>query len=1180
MASSYNRRKFLKDSATWVMAVPAISGLSNTQSLLGNGTPGAPDALQRAFLEPPDGAWPWVYWFVSDGNLTKEGITADFEAMKRVGIKGVIYMEVDQFVPKGPARFLSPLWREMLQHAMTEATRCGITINMNNDGGWCGSGGPWITPELSMQMIVYSETTLQGPRKFTGSLAQPATKEGFYKDIAVMAFPCPAGSVRMAECSPTMTYGIDRKPFDYATLLDGNPGKVLRIPLAPHGKPQFINIDFPKPFTAQALTVSLDLWEGRLISELQVSVDGVNYRTIHPMVIWWPVSSTNFEKVTAKYWRIHIPAQGPFFYGQYKDGFPIGIVELQAEPRIEDIAAKAIYTYRHDVDHGEPPIPPSATLLADQVIDITASMDGSGNLNWDVPEGKWTVVRYGNTSTGKNNHPAPAESMGLECDKLSKKAIEVQFEGLMGKLLADQSAVGAKSLTMSHIDSWEVGSQNWTPGFRQEFQKRCGYDLLTYFPVLTGRAVGSADLSERFLWDLRRVVGDMVIENYAGHMREICHQHGLTLSIEAYSAGPLDEVPYGGVADVPMSEFWTGLATDTWVKEMASSGHVYGHPVIAAEAFTATPENGRWQNHPYRLKPIGDTAFTEGINRFVFHRYSAQPWLNHAPGMTMGPYGIHYERTTTWWEQSRAWLVYLARCQSLLQSGLFVADIARLGTEIVPNEYPKRSEMSPPIPPGYDFDCLPTGAFQQATVRDGRLVLPSGMSYRILLLPPSRTMRPAVLAKIKQLVADGLTVVGPRPTASPSLADYPHCDGEVERMAAELWGECDGADIMDSPYGKGTVVWGRPLDELLGKLDTPPDLSCHQTTVGEQIRYIHRSIDGNEVYFVASGVPDARRFLCTFRPKGMRPELWWPDTGRIEPVLVYDDVKYGTQIPISLDPYGSVFVIFRAEDQPRPDRIISMRRDGVEVSGLAPKPVPEIQIQHETFAVQTNKAGQYSIEVAAPGSYALKTAAGHELKAQIAAVPSPLNIDGPWDITFPKGWGAPERVTLPHLISWTDHTNPGVKYFSGTATYHRKIEILKALLAPDRLLCLDLGRVAVIAQVKLNGRDLGILWKPPFSTDITQALRAGSNDLEVNVVNLWINRLIGDEQLAADCEWKPAGHSEVLVQYPQWLLDNKPSPTGRHTFTVFRHWTKDDPLMESGLLGPVRIVVKARMVAK
>ena len=453
-------------------------------------------------------------------------------------------------------------------------------------------------------------------------------------------------------------------------------------------------------------------------------------------------------------------------------------------------------------------------------------------------------------------------------------------------------------------------------------------------------------------------------------------------------------------------------------------------------------------------------------------------------------------------------------------------------------------------------------------MRDGRLVLPSGMSYRIVVLPPARTMRPAVLAKIKEVVAAGLTVVGPRPAVSPSLADYPHCDGEVQRLAAELWGETDGVDITDNAYGKGKVVWGRPLADVLKELDTPPDFACHETAVGSEIRYIHRTVEGKEVYFVASGVAETRRFLCTFRPKGMRPELWWPDTGRTEAVAVYDDVQYGTRIPLSLGPHGSVFVVFLPESALESSRIVSVRRDGVEVSGLAPKPVAEIQMALEACDVRVTSAGQYSVEVLAPGAYALSTADGRVLKAQVSAAPKPLAIDGPWELTFPKGLGAPERVVLPQLISWSDHALPGVKYFSGTATYHRKIEVPQALLAPDHRLHLDLGHVAVIAQVKLNSRDLGILWKPPFCADVSEVVRAGANDLEISVVNLWINRLIGDEQLPDDCEWRPQSGSEVLAQYPQWLLENKPRPTGRVAFTVWKHWTKNDPLMESGLFGP------------
>jgi hypothetical protein len=1190
------------------MAVPVLPSLTGGNTLLeavGKGS-AEPAGLERLFLAPPDSAWPWVYWFVSDGNLTREGITADFEAMHRVGIRGALYMEVDQSVPKGPARFLSPLWREMLQHAMKEATRLGITIDMNNDGGWCGSGGPWITPELSMQMLVWSETTLPGSQAFTGTLLQPRTIENYYNDICVLAFPTPpAEGPRMAESSPKFTYGPGRKSFDSGKLIDGNSGTVALVPLPEAGQPIFLNIEFPEPFTAQALTVAPVPPEGRMgqmAATLEVSDDGQSFRTLRHFNLRPPVSSVNFAKVSARYYRIVLGGGGADRSAPltriYAKGIPLGEVELHADMRIEDIPEKAAYTRinslqrDHELASGEPPLAPTMAVRRDQVVDISSHMDRDGKLTWDVPAGKWTVLRIGHTSTGVMNHPAPKESLGLECDKLSRKATEAMFDGLIAKLLTDQSAVGAKALTMAHIDSWEVGSQNWTPGFREEFHKKFGYDLLPYLPILTGRAVESRDVSERFLWDVRRLVADLLLENYAGHMREVCNQHGLTLSIEGYDGGPLDEVAYGGRADMPMSEFWTGGDyPHTWNKEMASSGHVYGHPIIGAESFTARPDQARWTNHPYRLKPLGDLAFTEGINRFVFHRNSAQPWLNRAPGMTMGPWGIHYERTNTWFEQSKAWLTYLARCQSLLQQGSFVADLAYLGNENAPNSFPVREDMEPALPAGYDFDDLPPEALlQQATVRDGRLVLEKGMSYRVLVLPPGRSMTPKLLAKIKELVEAGATVVGPRPSVSPSLEDYPHCDNDVQQLAEELWGACDGVSITENSLGSGKVVWGKPLPQVLRELDTPPDFSCHDVTVGDGIRYIHRKVDGNDVYFVASATEETRRFLCSFRVKGRRPEIWWPDTGQTEAVTVYNEQEGNTLIPLSLDPYGSVFVVFRADAAPLPDRVVSVRRNGVEISGLALKPAPDIQLQQEmgSVTVPAGGAGGFRIEVGESGSYQLKTAGGRILKADVPTLPDPFRIEGPWELEFPKGCGAPEHVTLERLISWTEHSNPGVKYFSGTATYHRKFEVPARMLGKDRALCLDLGRVCVIAQAKLNGHDLGILWKPPFRVDVTEIMKAGANDLEVSVVNLWPNRLIGDDNLPSDVEWAQptgfgggggaAGRGAYLAAYPQWLLDNKPSPTGRVTFTVWRHWTKDDPLLESGLLGPVRILSRARML--
>lgn len=1093
--------------------------------LLGAAAFCAPPDLKSAFRNPPESARPWVFWFWIEGNISREGITADLEAMRRVGIRGVVIMEVDVFVPKGPVRFLTPQWREMFRHALKEATRLGITIDMNNDGGWCGSGGPWITPELSMQIVVSSETRAGGPRRFSGSLPQPKATSGFYRDIAVVAFPTPPADLpRMDDAGAKFTR-------------DGN----------------VVTIEFPRPFSARSVTIALDSFRAAASGTLAVSDDGAAFRDIRGFNVSWPASSVSFDRVASRRFRLTFAKPVP----PAPEEIPLGAVELHGDARIEDIPGKAAYINQASLSSGLS----GAPIRRDKIIDLTPLTDADGRLNWNVPEGKWTILRFGHTTTGKMNHPAPAEGLGLECDKLSKRAVEVHFDALMGKLLEDQRAVGSTALAYAHIDSWETGSQNWTPGFREQFRARRGYDLIPYLPVFTGRAVGSAEISERFLWDLRRTIADMLLENYAGHFRALSHRSGLRFSVEAYGTGPLDDLPYAGLADLPMSEFWMGMEPWWVTKEMASAAHTYGKPVLAAEAFTSRPWNGKWQNHPFRFKPLGDQMFTLGVNRFVIHRYAMQPWLNRWPGMAMGPYGIHFERTITWWEQSKAWLTYLSRCQHLLQQGRFVADVAYIAGERVPNDiHEPLSNLA--TPPGYDYDVVSAELLAQMIVREGRAALPSGMSYRVLVLPAGAAMRAAQLRKIKELAAAGATVLGAPPARSPSLAEYGAGDVEVRRMAAELWAGCDGVNITGHRYGKGKVFWGKSLASLLSEEGAPPDFGGVGFEAGKQLRYIHRTAGDKDIYFLASSEPEAATFLAAFRVTGKRPELWWPDSGRTERLALYDQQPTLTRIPIRLGPYGSVFVVFSSGDDP--DRLSTVTRNGVEATGILASSATDLRGQLDGIRAEREADG-YRLEVARPGAYQLRTAANKLMRVDIPNVPQPLEITGPWQLAFPKGWGAPERVMLDRLLSWTEHPDDGVRHFSGTATYRRPITIPASMLGAERRLYLDLGRVEVIAEVRLNDHELGTLWKPPYRVDITEAAHAGENQLEVRVVNLWPNRLIGDDRLPPDAEWT----GPRLKSWPQWHLDGKLSPTGRLTFSPRKHWSKHDPLLDSGLIGPV-----------
>lgn len=1046
------------------------------------------DDLAKSFVRPPDSARPWVYWFWLNSNITREGITADLEAMKRVGIGGVLIMEVDQGAPVGPAAFMGREWRELFKHAVAEAGRLGLEVNMNDDAGWNGSGGPWIKPEQSMQKVVWTETNLAGPRRFDGKLAQPEADHGFYRDIAALAFPTP---------------------------------------------------------------------------------------------------------------------------GDY---------------RIADIKSKALYERRDVPAAAETKLPPGMTIAPARITELTARVGRDGHLAWDVPAGKWTILRFGHTGTGVENAPAPASGRGLECDKLSREGIEAQFAGMMAKLIADVGPAAGKTLVATHIDSWENGAQNWTARMREEFMKRRGYDPLVYLPAFTGRVVDSLEISERFLWDVQQTVNDLLLENYAGHMATLAREKGLRLSIEAYG-GPSDDITYGGRADEPMGEFWIGGGAFETLKQMASAAHIYGRPILGAEAFTAN-DRERWQQHPASIKALGDRAFCEGVNRFVFHRYAMQPWLDYRPGMTMGPWGLHYERTSTWWELTGPWHEYLARCQYLLRQGTFVADICYLQPEASPQEFQGHDRS------GYDYDNgTPEVLLTRMSVEDGRIVLPDGMSYRVLVLPDTTRMTPAMLRKVRELAAAGATIIGPtRPAKSPGLSDYPKCDTEVARLAGELWGQ-------------GRVVTGKSPEQVLGGAGVAPDFSAPPF-----VRWIHRKVGGTEVYFVASNNPQPREVTCAFRVTGLRPEFWRPETGEIEPVPVYEQAGGTTRIPIPFGPSGSVFVVFR-QGAGAFDPVVSVTLDGrpiepapelkgnvriekavygvpgdpkrsrdvraklqaivdggessfqvarlaggddpaygvvktleadytaggksFKVSGKDPDTIslPVTPGIEPTVEVHYGKNGSLLVEAWQAGRYELKTASGRSLQAQAPALPPSQEIAGPWELRFPPNWGAPERVTLDKLVSWSEHGDPGVKYFSGTATYIKKtITVPREMIGKDRRIYLDLGKVQVIATVKLNGKDLGVLWKPPYRVDVTGALRAGGNTLEIGVANLWINRMIGDEQLPEDSDRNPDG---TLKAWPRWVQEGKPSPSGRFTFTSWRLWKKGEAPVESGLLGPVILRVSA-----
>jgi hypothetical protein len=967
------------------------------------------DALEAGFADPPDSAKPSAYWPWMGGYISREGITADLEAMKKIGMHAPMLFSVSSEYDEGnmaPANERPPSyvnayseeWWAMVRHAMAESKRLGMDVGIHNCLGWATSGGPWITPELSMQKLVWTRAAVNGPGPVEVTLELPELdpKYNFYREVAVVAVP----------------------------------------------------------------------------------------------------SET----------------EGP-------------VVALE------------------------------------DVHDLSSQMDRNGVLRWDAPAGAWIVLRFGHTTTGKTIHPIEPAARGLETDKMNQAASEAHFNAFIGRVLAESDGA-LKSIT---IDSYEAGSQNWSPVFRDEFKRRRGYDPIPWLPVLARRPIVSEELSDRFSWDMDRTRAELYHDNFYVKMTALAHAHGLEMALEPYN-GPFNTIRVAGVPDMPMAEFWAPPVSWGWdsVKPVVSGAHLYGKPVVGAEAFTADPAASRWRLDPWALKAGGDRAWAMGINRYVFHSYAHQPWMNAFPGMTMQWWGTHFTRTNTWWEPSAEWMRYIRRSQFLLQQGRFVADIVQLDSRAAQSR-------------GYETDAAEDAAvLDRMRVRDGVIEVEGGARYHVLVLPERRTMTPQLAAKIRDFVAAGATVIGPRPDASPSLENHPQCDEDVRAIAADVWGDCDGGRVRERRYGKGRIVWGRTAAEKLRDLGVGPDVDLPDAEV-ERYPWTHRSADNAEIYFLSNQSDEPGAVEVSFRVDGLRPELWHADSGRIEPAAFWRRKNGRTLVPLQFDPRGSVFVVFRRPIDDA-DPLVALARDGRAVQ-TAGNGLPD---GVDTPAIVSDRNGAYLVRSAEPGRYELTTVEGRALEAAVESIPAPLPIAGPWRLSFPEGWGAPPQVTLERLISWSDHPDKGVKYFSGTATYGYRAELPASLLAPNLRLYLDLGDVKNLAEVFVNGKNLGVLWKPPFRVDATGALKPGANELEIRVTNLWVNRLIGDEQEPPDMEWNrphifnyrgertPVGGE--LRKLPDWFVKGEPRPSsGRYTFTTWDFYDKDDELMPSGLLGPVTL---------
>ncbi|HVT88529.1 MAG TPA: glycosyl hydrolase [Tepidisphaeraceae bacterium] len=1082
------------------------------------------DSLTREFVNPPDSARPRVWWHWTGGNVTLEGITKDLEWMKRVGIGGAQAADIGQGggqVIDNPITFFSPAWFEAIKHAASESDRLGLEMTIFSSSGWSLTGGPWVKPEQAMKKLVWSQTDVQGPMKFSGKLPQPPSNNGnfgglrglnsrggavspapalgargeaapstqpdgagrrgrgagpgrggaaparsYYGDSAVVAFRTPSDETLMEDLRPTASSSSDAV-VDPAPMMDDNLATSVVVPAGQDGT-AWLQYQFAQPVNVRAVTLiaaSGGASRGIPYGQIQVSDDGQNFRTIVelPGAIQYRSGSLKtyaFPETTAKFVRVRMtgggPGPDPVIYQTAPQpansyGFSEFIVHTGA--RVDRWEEKAGFNFFYQYEVAPTPAVPNSSLIQPaEVVDLTSKMDRDGNLNWDVPQGKWTILRMGYSLVGSMVRAGTAGGAGLEVDKLNAKHVTDYFHGYMDPIKADVGDLMGKSLKYMVMDSWEAGMQNWTDDMIQQFKTRRGYDPTPYLPVLSGRVVGSADLSDRFLWDFRRTIADLIADAHYGTMADELHKYGMGLYSEAPGVSMEiieDTLLTKSKVDIPMGEFWLGRMHPppeyyVDVRMAAASAHVYGKKIVATESFT-----GGGYDSPATYKNLADYWYAQGVNRIIFHSSAQQP-LDTKPGNTM--VGTHFNRNITWAEQAKPLLDYMSRTQYMLQQGLFVADFSYLLNESPPSSQPFWGAGIQPTPlEGYDYDTLNADALlnRVKVSDDGRMVLPDGMSYRILVLPQIDRMRPELLAKIRELVMGGVTLVGPKPTLSPSLqGGFPAADLAVQKLANEIWGDLDGIQRNKHFLGKGLVTWGLPLDQVVSLVNLPKDAEF-AGPLDANVVWIHRRTPEADLYFVANRRDKTQDIQARFRVDGKEAEIFHPDTGIIEPAG-YSIENGRTTVPLHLDERESVFVVFR----------------------------------HPTTTLVRN--------------------------LPIPAENTVATLVGPWAVTFPPNWGAPPSVQLDKLASWNSNSDEGVKYFSGTATYTQHLPSQPNWFGQGNKLWLDLGKVGDIAEVSINGKMVGTLWKPPYRIDVTDSLKPGDNQLQIKITNEWSNRIAGD----------------------------------------------------------------------